>query len=240
MPPSKPIIALQYLVISSIFSSNDKFFLNSFDIWLLVSKYEIPTIFISQVKLFLTKDQKNQFVGYTNIDANIDANIDPNIDANIDPETNNKYAFIVVPGRRPDIIPSFKYIQSNEGDIFIDLDILKEDCVIKLQDDIRTRISVKDFLQNYTKKTSKKYERKKLLPLEIEGEFSEDSIPEQLPVVEEEKELPVALVQEEPAVLQGLHWKSLPVHIALLLSRHENDQQLNNKMLQSMKKPINP
>jgi hypothetical protein len=135
----------------------DNYFLTPFDLWLLVIKYEIPTIFVSQTYILQAKYEKQEFVAYT------------------DKDENEKYAFIVIPGLRPENIPGFKLIQSNEGEVFISLDKLNNNCVERIRNDMAQTSSVENYLKNFTKPTKTKYEKKKPKRLLIESD-SEDSV----------------------------------------------------------------
>ena len=48
----------------SSFLYTDNYFLTTFDLWLLVQKYKIPTIFICQKFILQAKYEKHVFVGY--------------------------------------------------------------------------------------------------------------------------------------------------------------------------------
>jgi hypothetical protein len=133
----------------------DNYFLTPFDLWLLVTKYQIPTIFISQTYILQTKYEKQEFIAYK--------------------DENDKYAFIVIPGLRPENIPGYKLIQTNEGEVFISLDKLNDNCVERIRNDIAQTSSVENYLKNFTKPTKTKYEKKKPKRLLIESD-SEESI----------------------------------------------------------------
>jgi hypothetical protein len=116
--------------IDFIYTSN--YFLTTFDIWLLVQKFEIPSIFISTTKLLQTNKKENVFIGYTNN------------------ETNN-YAFIVIPGLRSEIIPELKIIESNNNDIFISLDkLLVCEHKNEIENALRNPFSIEEYLKNFT------------------------------------------------------------------------------------------
>jgi len=131
----------------------DNYFLTPFDLWLLVTKYQIPTIFISQVYILQTKYEKHEFIAYGN--------------------EGDSFAFIRIPGLRAENIPSFKLIQSNNGDVFISLDKLNDNCVERIKDAIRDAISVENYLKKFTKPTKTKYEKKKPKRLLIESDSEE-------------------------------------------------------------------
>ena len=127
----------------------DNYFLTPFDLWLLVTKYKIPTIFISQVYILQTNHEKREFIAYGDID--------------------DLFAFIVIPGLRAENIPAYKLIQTNDGEVFISLDKLNDDCVERIRGAIETKVHVETYLQNFTK-PKKKYEKKPTKRLVIEDD----------------------------------------------------------------------
>ena len=131
----------------SSFIYTDNYFLTPFDLWLLVTKYEIPTIFISQKYILQTKYEKHEFTCYG--------------------ENDDKFAFIVIPGLRPENIPKYKLIQSDKGEVFISLDKLNEECVERLTKSVDDKISIEDYLENFTKPITTNYERKNPVRLVI-------------------------------------------------------------------------
>ena len=134
----------------SSFIYTDNYFLTPFDLWLLVTKYEIPTIFICQKYLLQTKYEKHQFLGYG--------------------DRNDKFAFIVVPGLRPENVPGYKLIQSNKEDVFISLDELNEECLEKVRESIDDKVSIEEYLDKFTKPLTTNYEKKKPERLVIESD----------------------------------------------------------------------
>jgi len=134
----------------SSFIYTDNYFLTPFDLWLLVTKYDIPTIFICQTYILQTNYEKHQFIGYG--------------------DDNDKFAFIVVPGLRNENVPGYKLIQSDKGDIFISLDKLSEECLEKVNESINDKISIEDYLDKFTKPLTTKYEKKKPERLVIESD----------------------------------------------------------------------
>jgi hypothetical protein len=151
------------------FIYTDNYFLTTFDLWLLVQKYEIPTIFISQKFILQTKYEKNAFLGYGNI--------------------NDKFAFILIPGYRPENVPSFKLIVSNENDVFISLNNLDENCKERIQYAVDNKISINEYLNHFIKPISSSYEKKKPLRLKIDSESEEIKKPKRKLIIEETKSI---------------------------------------------------
>jgi hypothetical protein len=123
------------------FIYTDNYFLTPLDLWLLINKYNIPTIFISQTFILQTKYTKHEFACYGNED--------------------DKFAFILLPGLRAENVPSYKLIQSNEGEIFISLHNLNEECLDKIRESINNKITVEDYLNDFVKPLKTNYEKKK-------------------------------------------------------------------------------
>jgi hypothetical protein len=135
----------------------DNYFLTLFDVWLLVVKFQIPCIFISQKTILQTKYEKHEFLGYGTRD--------------------DEFAFIIVPGFRAENIPNYKIVSSNEGDIFISLDKLNDEYVERIYNALDTSITIETFLQEFTKPKKTTYVKKKPIgPILIESD-SEDTPP---------------------------------------------------------------
>ena len=132
----------------------DNYFLTTFDIWLLITKYEIPTIFICQKWILQTKFEKHEFVGYG--------------------DENDKFAFINIPGYRPENVPGYRLIQSDKNEDFISLDKLNGDCVERIQEAINNKISIEEYLEHFTKPISTEYNKKKPARLIIESDSEEE------------------------------------------------------------------
>jgi hypothetical protein len=131
----------------------DNYFLTTFDLWLLVTKYKIPTIFISQKWILQTRYEKHEFVAYGNED--------------------DKFAFILIPGFRPENVPGYKVVLSNDDDVFISLNKLNEECVERIKDSIHHKVSIEDYLYNFIKPITTDYEKKKPTRLIVESDSQE-------------------------------------------------------------------
>ena len=124
---------------------NTNYFLTTFDLWILVQKFQIPTMFIStSIKSLVKYNSDFFFLGYGN--------------------ENDDFAFIVVPGIDPVVVhgidknqsiilPAFKIIQTNSSDVFISLDKLL-DCEYKNKfiESFKNKITIEYFLRNFSKK----------------------------------------------------------------------------------------
>jgi hypothetical protein len=120
------------------FITTDNYFLTTFDIWLLVQKFEIPTIFISTTKLLETHNKEHFFIGYGS--------------------ENDDFAFIVIPGISQENIPALKLIETDKNDVFISLDkLLGCDYKNKIIDTLKNKTDIYEFLREFNpKKSSKK------------------------------------------------------------------------------------
>jgi len=132
------------------FIYTDNYFLTTLDLWLLINKFKIPTIFICQKFILQTKYQKHQFVGYGDLE--------------------DKFAFIIIPGFRPENVPNYKLVKSDNGDIFISLNKLNQECVGKIEESIREKISIEDYLEDFKLPLKTVYKKKKPLLIESESE----------------------------------------------------------------------
>jgi hypothetical protein len=122
------------------FINTDNYFLTLFDIWILIQKFKIPTIFISTTKILETYNKDNFFIGYG--------------------EENDNFAFIVVPGINHNIAPEFKLIETDVDDVFIPLNkLLASENKNKISDAFRNKIIFDEFLRDFN---PKKLEKKKI------------------------------------------------------------------------------
>ena len=121
------------------FIYSDNYFLTTMDLWLLVTKYEIPTIFICQKWILQTNYEEQSFIAYGN--------------------EGDEFAFIVIPGLRPKHVPNYKIIQTTENNIFISLDELNECDYIK--NIFQKRVVIEDYLETFVKPAKTIYSKKK-------------------------------------------------------------------------------
>jgi hypothetical protein len=156
----------------------DNYFLTLLDMWLLIQKYEIPTIFISQKFILQTEYKENIFLGYGT--------------------QNDKFAFIVVPGFRNEIIPTYKIIVDEKKDYFISLSKIDEECKSRVTNAIEGGISINSYLDTFIKPKTTTYKKKQPIKLILEEELKvEEPKVEELKVEEPKVEEPKV---EEPKV----------------------------------------
>ena len=133
------------------FITTNNYFLTVFDLWLLVQKFEIPTIFISTTKLLETNNKEHFFIGYG--------------------DEKSDFAFIVVPGTSPENVPLFKLIEADNTDVFISLNKLLEcEYKIKIEEALKNKIVIDVFLREFNPKNLEK----KKLKIEDSSENEEE------------------------------------------------------------------
>jgi hypothetical protein len=162
------------------FISAENYFLTTLDLWLLVQRYKIPTIFISQNCILQTKYEKRAFLGYGD-------------------ENQESFAFILLPGLRDENIPNYKLVQSDTGDVFISLANIK--CREKIREIIGDKLYVETYLDDFTKHSKTNYQLKTKCKDDDLGELEDVKKPKKMKkqtalVVEEEVE--VEAVIEKP------------------------------------------
>ena len=130
------------------FIYTDNYFLTTLDLWLLVLKYKIPTIFICQKWILQTKYEMHEFVGYGDVE--------------------DKFAFILLPGFRPQNIPVYRLVQSETKDIFIPINKLNDECLEHVRTAINNKLSISEYLETFEKPTKTNYDRRKQAGLIID------------------------------------------------------------------------
>ena len=164
------------------FIYTDNYFFTTFDIWLLVQKYKIPTFFISSKFLLQTDYTKHIFLGYGS--------------------ESDDFVFIVIPGLRSENIPALKIIESNTQDIFISLDkITSEECSEKFFDALRNKFTIEEYLEGFTKNIKTKYAKKKPL-LIIEDSDEERVVQEEKKKKKETKKKKLLIIEDSSPISQ--------------------------------------
>ena len=117
---------------------NDAYFLSLFDLWILVQKYQIPTVFMGTYKLLETNQTSKIMVGYQR------------------PES-NEFTFIVTqpitkktPVNKP---PINRLILTNMNQLLIKTDALNKETELygELQKSIEYPKTIEDFLTKFTR-----------------------------------------------------------------------------------------
>ena len=172
---------------------NDAYYIVNFDLWILLAKYEIPSIFISSKEIPETRYNKNEFVCYTITDA-------------------KEYVFIVTPAlyKRADLkTPEYKIIMNEDKQLVISLDSLNtkkdkndNDCLSNIIQAITKYYPIEDYLDNvYEKDVTTKYQPRKKGTRKLE--FILDDIPAPaVPGVEAGVEAAAAPLLDKPKVVK--------------------------------------
>ena len=161
---------------------NDGFIAVNFDLWLLLVKYQIPSIFISSRTIAETRFNFRELVCYKNT------------------ESDDEFVFIVVPGmysRKDEKLPEYKIIVNESGSIKINIDVLKQTekkskdedvttCLTNIINAIESYISIEYYLDNVFKKDiTTTYKRKQPgLRLDNKEPIEENEVIEDNEVIE--------------------------------------------------------
>ena len=122
----------------STFISDVNYFLTTLDLWLLVQKYKIPTIFISTSCILQTQYEENSFLGYG--------------------DEQDNFVFIILPGFNGKNIPNYKIVLSENGEWFIPLK--NTTCLNLMNQIISDAFTVEEYLIDFTKFSLTKYQTK--------------------------------------------------------------------------------
>jgi hypothetical protein len=80
-----------------------------------------------------------------------------------------------LPGFRPENVPNFKIVKSDKGDVFISLKELNEECIENIEESIRNKIDIEDYLKNFKMPPKTIYKKKK--PLLIQSDSESEELP---------------------------------------------------------------
>ena len=113
---------------------NDTYNLTTLDFWLLVEKYQIPIVFVSQKTILQTSYSKQVFIGYG--------------------EKSDTFAFIYVPVLRSKQKPIYRLIITEKKDPIFSLNNMTDKGIL---DDAFTRFTnVGDYIASFSKATISK------------------------------------------------------------------------------------
>jgi predicted Zn-ribbon and HTH transcriptional regulator len=161
----------------STFIYTDNYFLTPFDLWVLVTKYKIPTIFVSQKPFLLTNNKTTSFVGYSE-------------------SMDDEFAFIVVPGLRSEHIPNYKLVLSERGMFHSFQTIVNEDSLVNLREALDNKVSIEEYLLAFHKPKKVVYARKKFILVDDDiREEGEDEV--EIDELDELDELDEALQEDD-------------------------------------------
>ena len=131
-----------------IYASN--YFLTPLDLWLLVNKFQIPTIFISSKNILQTNYAKQTFVGYSTQDF-----------------MNDAFVFIVIPGLKNEQVPEFKLIIDENNNYLIPINKLHEECIDKIRNAMDNKPIINEYLDTFIKPKMKSTKREIIIDEDI-------------------------------------------------------------------------
>ena len=169
----------------SDFIYNENYFLTTFDLWLLVQKYKIPTIFLSKTPILEANREKNIFVGFG--------------------EQREEFAFIIIPAVRAESIPKFKIIIDKDKKMFSSLDKLEEEeCDDVFHDAFLYKTSIEEFLSGFMK-PKKSYPKKLKYAHELENDEENEEESEKIVVIKKKKpKFPLLTLPPQPQIKEQI------------------------------------
>lgn len=118
------------------FIYNEDYYISNFDVWLLLEKYKIPSIFISSKPILQSNNEDNVFVAYG--------------------DKADNFCFIVTPLVKIDTAPKYKLIQSVEDSIVFPLSVIQDSCIDSITNAFDIKITVGDFIQTFIRENVSK------------------------------------------------------------------------------------
>jgi len=153
--------------------SHDGFLATTFDLWILLAKYKIPSILISTKNIAETRYRFKEFVCYED-------------------NTNNEYVFILTPAmyrRKQNKLPEYKLIINEKGKITINIDELKnENCQKNIENALNEYILVEDYIDLKFEKINPKQKVFEEVDEEEKNDFKKKTKPSSIILREEEEE----------------------------------------------------
>ena len=111
------------------FIYNEDYYVTNFDVWLLLEKYKIPSIFISSKPILQSNREDKIFVAYG--------------------DKSDNFCFIVTSLVKIDTAPKYKLIQNSEDSLVFPLNIINDSCVDGIVNAFDNKITVEDFIQTF-------------------------------------------------------------------------------------------
>ena len=111
------------------FIYNEDYYITNFDMWLLLEKYKIPSVFISSKPILQANNEEKVFVAYG--------------------DKSDSFCFIVTPLIKIDNAPKYKLIQNAEDSVVFPLNVIQDSCIDSMTNAFDKKISVEDFIQSF-------------------------------------------------------------------------------------------
>ena len=131
---------------------SEGYFFTNFDLWILLVKYKIQSIFLSSYRIPETRFNDFHFPCY----------VEPNNNNNN--EINSNFVFIIVPAIRENIELSYKLIvnPNNNDSILIDINMLvQEECKTLIKTSIENTVTIEEFMEAFKRDKKTKYKQRK-------------------------------------------------------------------------------
>jgi hypothetical protein len=113
------------------FIYNEDYYITNFDVWLILEKYKIPSVFISSKSILQANNQDKVFVAYG--------------------EKEDNFCFIVTPLVKIDTAPKYKLIQNTEDSVVFPLNVINDSCVDSIINAFDNKLTVEEFIQTFTR-----------------------------------------------------------------------------------------
>jgi len=140
------------------FIYSDEYFITNLDIWIMLSRYKIPSIIIASKPIIITNKEKTNLVLYGN--------------------SKNEFAFIFAPALRAENIPKYSIIISQDGSIFNPLDVIKtQESKNEILDSISANVTLETMFKSFTKNPEKAKDKSQLKFKKVKLAIVEDSPP---------------------------------------------------------------
>jgi len=136
------------LDIETLIMTSD-YFITNFDLWILLTKFKIPSIFISTFNIPETRFTEHEFVCYTGS------------------KESNEYVFIIVPLLKENASVSYKVVINNDKQINILINSIKgEECRDKIENAVKNYIKIEEYISVFKRdvKPKKKESKEKVIP----------------------------------------------------------------------------
>jgi hypothetical protein len=160
----------------------------NFDLWILLVKYEIPSIFISSKPISETRFNRTEFVCYTN---------DKDPDLSIRQTESQKFVIIITPAmyiRDKHKTPEYKLIMDENNKIGISLEnLIDGDCLKNIEHSINIYHSIEEYIavifeKDNTTKYKKRVKGVRNIEFVIKGESINENVDADVADVGAEKE----------------------------------------------------
>lgn len=163
------------------FIYSEDYYITNLDIWMIMSKYKIPSIIISSKPILLTKKEKTALALYGDLAS--------------------KFVFIFSPAMRAENIPKYSIIFSMPDHlVFHPLNVIEsEETLREVNETVENILTVEEFLQSFTKKAlPKKAVKKSAVKLVLQHDDRDVEPAPTFPTVAQTKKQKTTVVVAKP------------------------------------------